>query len=87
MPALKRLIFGSLALACALATAFFTFFGVRLVYAVLTFDGEGSLGHVGMFIAAGLYPLLAFFFGSCTYFAWRMLRRPPRPPQLSKSAS
>lgn len=78
MPSPKSLIFGSLALACALATAFFTFFGVQLVYAALTFDGEGSLGHVGMFIAAGLFPLLAFFFGSCTYLAWRKVRRPPK---------
>lgn len=72
----KSLVFGALALACALATAFFTYFGVQLVYAALTFDGEGSLGHVGMFIAAGLFPLLAFFFGGCTYLAWRKVRPP-----------
>jgi hypothetical protein len=77
------LFFGSLMLLCALATAFFGYFGVRLVFAALTFDGEGSLGHVGMFIAAGLFPLLALFCGGCTYLAWRRLR-PPRqssPPQ------
>jgi hypothetical protein len=82
MSSLKILIYGALTAACALATAFFAFFGVQLVYAALTFEGEGSLGHVGMFIAAGLYPLLAFFFGGCTYLAWRKVRQPPHaaPP-------
>lgn len=79
MPSLKSLTFGSLAVSCALATASFAFYGVQVVYAALTFDGEGSLGHVGMFIAAGLFPLLAFFFGGCTYIAWRKLRHPPPP--------
>ena len=73
----SRLLFAGLAAGCALLTAFFGFFGIRLVYAAVTFDGEGSLGHVGMFIAAGLYPLLAFFFGGCTYLAWRKSRKPP----------
>jgi hypothetical protein len=77
MPSFRVLLFGTIATVCALATTFFAFFGVQLVYAALTFHGEGSLGHVGMFIAAGLYPLLAFFFGGCTYLAWRKLRRPP----------
>lgn len=72
----KRAVFRGLLAVCALATAFFTYFGVQLVYAAITFDGEGSLGHVGMFIAAGLFPLLALFFGGCTYLAWRSLRRP-----------
>jgi hypothetical protein len=74
---MKRVVFGFLFIACAAATAFFAFFGLRLVHAVLTFEGEGSLGHVGMYIAAGLYPLLAFFFGGCTYLAWRKLRAQP----------
>lgn len=65
------LFFRLLALLCGAATAFFAFYGVQLVYAAAAFDGEGSLGHVGMFIAAGLFPLLAFFFGGCTYLAWR----------------
>jgi hypothetical protein len=73
-------IFGALAAGCALAATFFAFFGVQLVYAALTFDSEGSLGHVGMFVAAGLFPLLAFIFGGCTYLAWRKMRRPPHPP-------
>lgn len=63
-----------MAIVCSLATLFFSFFGIRLIYAALTFKGEGSLGHVGMFIAAGLYPLLAFFFAGCTYLAWRSIR-------------
>ena len=62
-------------IACGIATAFFTYFGARLVHAVVTFQGEGSLGHVGMVIAAGVYPLLAVFFAGCTYLAWRTMRR------------
>lgn len=58
-----------------MAAAFFAFYGAQLVYAALTFDGEGSLGHVGMFIAAGLFPLLAFVFGGCTFLAWRKIRK------------
>lgn len=76
MRQLRVLLVGALLILCGAATAFFLFFGVRIVYAVLTFDGEGSLGHVGLVIAAGLYPLLALFFGSCTYLAWRQLKRP-----------
>lgn len=53
------------------ATAFFAFYGTQLVYAALTFEGEGSLGHVGMYIAAGLFPLLALLFGGLTFLAWR----------------
>ena len=79
MNAVLRWLFGSLTVLCGLATAFFTWFGVQLVYAALTFKGDGSLGHVGMFIAAGLYPLLAFFFAGCTYLAWRRFRPPPTP--------
>jgi hypothetical protein len=64
-----------------LATAFFTFFGVRLVWAALTFEGEGSLGHVGMFIAAFLFPLLAFLVAGLTFLAWkRGFRTPPQTP-------
>jgi hypothetical protein len=80
MPSAKKFIFGAIAVGCALATTFFTVFGVQLVYAALTFEGDGSLGHVGMYIAAGLYPLLAFFFAGCTYLAWRKVRPPLTPP-------
>jgi hypothetical protein len=73
---MRKVTFMAVAVACALATLFFTWFGVQLVYEALTFDGEGSLGHVGMYIAAGLFPLLAFFFGGCTLLAWRSARRP-----------
>jgi hypothetical protein len=79
---LRGWLFGALTLLCGIVTAFFAYFGARLVFFAITFEGEGSLGHVGMYIAAGLYPLLAFFFGGCTYLAWRRLRRPlePSPP-------
>lgn len=82
----RTLFFGTLIVFCGLATAFFTWFGVRLVHAALTFDGEGSLGHVGMFIAAGLYPLLALFFAGCTFLAWRALRRPSGPSSIDGEA-
>ena len=77
---LRTLFFSMLVLLCGFTTAFFLYFGVRLIYAALTFDGEGSLGHVGMLIAAGLYPLLGLFFAGCTYLAWRRVR--PSPPPL-----
>jgi hypothetical protein len=82
-PALRSLFFGILTITCATATAFFAFFGLRLVYTALTFEGEGSLGHVGMYIGAVLYPLLGFFFGGCTFLAWRQLRsRRAGPPPV-----
>ena len=83
MASAKVLAFGAIGIACAMATAFFTFFGAQLVYAALTFDGEGSLGHVGMFMAAGLFPLLAFFYGGCTFLAWRKIRKQPHAPPLA----
>lgn len=63
------------AAASAAATIFFAYFGVRIVHAVVTFEGEGSLGHVGMYIAAGLYPLLALLCGWIAWAAWRAFRR------------
>lgn len=80
MSSLRGIVFGVLTAICGLATAFFTYFGVQLVYAAFTFTGEGSLGHVGMFIAAIVFPLLAVFFAGCTFLAWREMRRPPSAP-------
>ncbi|HUF22736.1 MAG TPA: hypothetical protein VMN81_01320 [Vicinamibacterales bacterium] len=71
----RTVIFRVLALICAVPAAFFTYFGILLIYTALTFDGEGSLGHVGMYIAAGLFPLLAILFGGFTYLAWRTAHR------------
>ena len=71
----KVFLFRLLAIACGTACAFFSVFGVQLVYAALTFKGEGSLGHVGMYIAAFVFPLLALLFAGCTYLAWRRARR------------
>ncbi len=48
-----------LSFVCAGAALFFGYYGARLLYVAVTFDGEGSLGHVGMYIAAGLFPFLA----------------------------
>lgn len=69
------------AIACAGAALFFAVFGTVLIYRSVTFDGEGSLGHVGMYIAAALFPLLALFFGGATLIAWRKYRqRTSGPP-------
>jgi hypothetical protein len=78
----KSIVFAILAAVFALVTVFFTFFGVQLVYTALTFEGEGSLGHVGMYIAAVLYPLLALLFGGFAFLAWRKAFRgsPHAPP-------
>lgn len=67
----RRMIFGTLAVTLACATLFFAYYGVMLVHTAITFDGEGSLGHVGMYIAAGLFPALALICGALTYLAWR----------------
>lgn len=64
-----------IAIVTACATLFFTYFGVRLVHHAFTYDGEGSLGHVGMYIAAFLYPLLALLCGGIALLAWRAFRR------------
>jgi hypothetical protein len=83
MRALRPLIFNLLAFLCALASLFFGYYGAQLVYAALTYKGEGSLGHVGMYIAAGLFPFLAAIFAALTYLAWRSARRndaAPLPP-------
>ena len=71
----RSVVFASIAALCAPVTLFFAYYGARLVHAALTFAGEGSLGHVGMYIGAGLFPVLAVVFGSFTFFAWRAARR------------
>lgn len=60
---------------------FLAYFSVRLVYEVLTFEGEGSLGHVGMTIAAVVYPVatlvaagIAWIAGSSGWRRWRLRR-------------
>jgi hypothetical protein len=73
----RTVLFAVLVGVFAIPTAFFAFYGVQLVYASLTFEGEGSLGHVGMYVAALLFPLLALLCAGLTFLAWRrMLRRP-----------
>jgi hypothetical protein len=71
----KTLVFGSLTVFCATATLFFAYYGALLLYTAFTFEGEGSLGHVGMYIAAGLFPFLALVFAAFTYLAWRSTNR------------
>lgn len=84
MMSIRTTVFSLAAGVCGAATAFFAFYGSILVYTALTFDGEGSLGHVGMYIAAGVYPLLAFLFGGFTFLAWRTARRRPPPPSAPR---
>lgn len=74
MTSARSIVFGTIAAVCALATAFFTFFGVQIVYTALTYEGEGSLGHVGIYIGAVLYPFLALLFAAFTHLAWRSAR-------------
>ncbi|MEX2492220.1 MAG: hypothetical protein WD425_10715 [Nitrospirales bacterium] len=78
----RRTVLKLVAAACAIPAAFFTYYGIQLIYAAITFEGEGSLGHVGMYIAAILFPLLALFFGGMTMLAWRRSKMPSpsRPP-------
>jgi hypothetical protein len=74
MPDRRTIVFSVIAFVCAIPTVFFAVYGVLLVHEALTFRGEGSLGHVGMYIAAGLFPLLALLFGGFTLLAWRRAR-------------
>lgn len=68
-------LLAGIAVMAGLATLFFIWFGVQIVYFVLTDDGPGSLGHVGIYIGAFLYPLLAVIFGGITWSARRAARR------------
>jgi hypothetical protein len=61
------------------AALFFGYFGVQLVYTAALFRGEGSLGHVGMYIAAVVYPVMAVICGSVAWVAGRAARRRLRP--------
>jgi hypothetical protein len=80
----RRTLYRIVAAVCAIPTAFFTYFGVQLVFTAVTFKGEGSLGHVGMYIAALLFPFLALVFGSLTMLAWRRSQaKPDRTPPAS----
>lgn len=59
---MRRFVGWALVAATVLASAsalFFGYYGVQLVFYVLTYEGEGSLGHVGAWIAAGLFPFLS----------------------------
>lgn len=75
MRSAKTIVFTLVAAFFGVAAAFFAYYGVLLVYAAVTFQGEGSLGHVGMYIAAGLFPFLAFVCGALAFLAWRTARR------------
>lgn len=74
-------LFGAIALVFGVATLFFTYFGVQLIYVSLTYQGEGSLGHVGMYIAAFLYPVMAVICGGIAWSAWKAARGRLRPPR------
>jgi uncharacterized membrane protein len=75
---MNRLLTASIAAVAAFSavvTVFFGFYGIRLVYFALTYDGPGSLGHVGMYIAAGLFPVIALVAGFISLKAWRVASR------------
>jgi hypothetical protein len=65
------------------AALFFGYYGARLILAAATFEGEGSLGHVGMYIAAVLFPFLALVAAGLAIIAartgrrWRSIGQPP----------
>jgi hypothetical protein len=68
-------LLGGITILAGAATLFFGYFGVQLVYTAVKFQGEGSLGHVGMYIAAFVYPVMALICGSLAWFAGRAARR------------
>lgn len=71
-------VLATLAALAAASAAFFGVYGVRLVVFVATPRDEGSLGHVGAIVAAGLFPVLALVSAAIAWFAgraaWRRLR-------------
>lgn len=86
MKVVITIVFFVISAVFAIATLFFGYYGTRLVHLAITFDGEGSLGHVGMYLGAVLFPFLALLCGAFTYLAWRTARRrtskaPPSPGQ------
>jgi hypothetical protein len=64
-------LLGCIAVIVGTAALFFGYFGVQLVYTAATFRGDGSLGHVGMYIAAVVYPVMTLICGSIAWFAGR----------------
>jgi hypothetical protein len=84
----RKVIFASIAILCAGPTLFFSYYGARAAYMALTFQGEGSLGNVGVAIAAVLFPWLAILFGGFTFLAWQSARRSSRhePPPVSRES-
>lgn len=75
MRTLVAVLLTLVSVAAAAATLFFGYYGIRLVHFALTYRGEGSLGHVGAYIAAGLFPLLALVCGAVAWSAGRAARR------------
>lgn len=78
--ATRRAFFLAVAAVCAAGALFFGYYGARVLHYALTFEGEGSLGHVGMYLAAGLLPFLALFCGALAHLAWKQAGRLNRPP-------
>lgn len=77
---LRRAMLGVLTLGSAGAFVFFAYFGAQLLWFAATYRGEGSLGHVGMYIGAVLFPLLALLFGGLTWLGIRAWQRPNGRP-------
>ena len=75
MKAVITLFFFVISAIFAIATLFFGYYGALLVHLAITFEGEGSLGHVGMYMGAVIFPFLALLCGAFTYLAWRTARR------------
>lgn len=56
------------------STLFFGYYGIRVIVHVVTYDGEGSLGRVSAWIAAGLFPVISLVSLAIAWTAWRAAR-------------
>jgi hypothetical protein len=65
----------TLAFVAAAGALFFGYYGVQLVYLAATFEGEGSLGHVGMYIAAIVFPFIALIAAAVAWISWKAGKR------------
>jgi hypothetical protein len=74
LPVLGYLLL-TLSVAAAAVALFFGYYGVQLVYLALTFKGEGSLGRVGMYIAAILFPFIALIAAAIAQLSYKAGKR------------
>jgi len=64
----KSILFICLAVPLAAASAFFTYYTLRLAYVSLAFAHAAKPGSWGVYIGAVVFPLASLVFGYLTYW-------------------